>query len=213
MKKLLALLFVLGTCQLYAQNERFKTGGGRSQNNQEQEQKAPEKKKKKALNERPFRDRLVFGGGLGLSFGNTTQIMLAPQVGYRQTEDFIYGVGFIYNYLNVNEVYNAGTGRWEPIDFESTIYGPNLFADYFLFDQGFVGAQLEILNFDSYGLNSNSGNFEVNNIWGTVLWLEGGYLTRLGGNSFAQIGVRVNLLHGANSPYGNWWLPMISFFF
>jgi hypothetical protein len=173
----------------------------------------PAQEKKKELSEETFWNRLVYGGGLGLSFGNTTQILIAPQVGYRVNDKLIAGAGFMYNYLRVNRIYNNRTGTFEAANFESTIYGPNIFGNYFLAENIFVGSQLEVLNFDNYVFNPVNSSFELNNMWGTALWLEGGYLARFGGNSFARIGIRVNVLHGNASPYANWWMPVMSVFF
>jgi hypothetical protein len=50
----------------------------------------------------PFRQRLFFGGDLGLSFGTYTYINLAPIVGYRITNRLSAAVGPIYIFEKSN---------------------------------------------------------------------------------------------------------------
>ena len=46
------------------------------------------------------RNKLLFGGSLGLSFGsNSTIVNIAPQVGYQFNSYFAAGAGFSYNYF------------------------------------------------------------------------------------------------------------------
>lgn len=211
MKNIAIILFILFSYNALAQIERFKKGG-----EQKQEQPPAEKQEEKSeqkLSEKPFFDRLIYGGALGASFGNTTNIMLAPQVGYQFNEKFVAGPGFIYNYLKINRLFNPFSGVYEDVDIENTVYGPSAFAYYFPFKTILVGGQLEYLNFNYSTYNPINGNINTENIWQPVLWLQAGYMQPIGNNGFAQIGVRVNVLHGDRSPYANWWSPVFSFFF
>jgi hypothetical protein len=214
MKSILILILFCFGLGINAQNERFKKGGGQPDKEEKtQPTQTPVKEETIPFDALSFKDKLVYGGGFGLSFGNTTQILLSPQVGYRVTKKLITGVGFLYNYTRINNIFNPGTGRFEPIDFQNTVYGPNVYASYFLSDKFYGQSQFEVLNFDDLiPINTNPG-YESTNLWSSVWWVEAGYLTRFNNGSFAQFGIRANLLHGNPSPYLNWWMPTIAFFF
>jgi len=47
----------------------------------------------------PFKHRLFTGGGFGLSFGNFTNVQLAPVLGYKITDWFAGGFGLTYIYI------------------------------------------------------------------------------------------------------------------
>ena len=47
----------------------------------------------------PFKDRFFTGGGFGLSFGDYTNIQLAPILGYKITDWFAGGLGLTYIYI------------------------------------------------------------------------------------------------------------------
>ena len=47
---------------------------------------------------KPFKDRIYFGGNLGLQFGNQTYIDISPLIGYKVTEKFSAGFGVTYIY-------------------------------------------------------------------------------------------------------------------
>lgn len=86
-----------------------------------------------------FKERLFFGGGLGLAFGDYLVVNVNPQVGYKLTEWLGAGVGLDYNYIG-NSLYKFQT------------VGPSLFTrakawDKILgqveFTQVFVNEQFE----------------------------------------------------------------------
>lgn len=82
-------------------------------------------------------DRITFGGGLGLQFGNYTLVNIAPQVGYNISQYVNAGAGFTYthysdkfdhnqykqtnNYLGFN-VY----GRFYPIPYIVLLVQPEI---------------------------------------------------------------------------------------
>src|SRR5688572_5075953 len=49
--------------------------------------------------------RLIYGGGLGLSFGTITAVGVAPVLGYRITDNFAAGIGLGYQYLRVKDFF------------------------------------------------------------------------------------------------------------
>ncbi len=86
-----------------------------------------------------LRDRLYFGGGIGLSFGTVDYVELAPLVGFRATPDFNLGLGLFYRYRN--------DGRYED-DVTTNDYGGNLFAQYRILPQMFLHGEAEYVNYE-----------------------------------------------------------------
>ncbi|MDR2037581.1 MAG: hypothetical protein LBQ60_06630 [Bacteroidales bacterium] len=70
-----------------------------------------------------FRERLFFGGNLGLSIGSYTDIEVSPIVGYYITPRWAAGLGAIYEYLNIKSYYFNER-------FETHIFGGRLFTNY-----------------------------------------------------------------------------------
>lgn len=61
----------------------------------------------------PFKDRIFFGGDLGLQFGNLTYIDVSPLVGYKITDKLHAGIGPTYIYYKYKDAYlNANINLW-----------------------------------------------------------------------------------------------------
>lgn len=212
---LLLLLFFGWSQRSYAQNERFRLGGGQSEENREERERSasPNQNEEKALP--AWREKLVFGGGASLGFGNNSNIMLAPQLGYRLSNRWIAGVGYLFNYVRITQTWDNNSGNIvrlpEPLEY--TIQGPNAFVNFFPFESIFLGSQFEYLKHKLPSANPITGNWSAEALSTPVLWVQGGYRQSLGGRSFAQIGLRLNLLHDDRSPYSQSWMPIFLFFF
>lgn len=204
-KILVLTAFMAMTFLGQAQSERFRKKGDSQQTT------VPSAPQKAAPQEpESFTDRLVYGGNVSLSFGTNTFIYLAPTVAYKFSDRFLAGPGFIYQYASFNQAYNVVTGRFEPFNFESQIYGPKAMANFFVNDYIYLGSQFEYLNHD---VVSSFTTGELTRQWTSVLFLEVGYLQRVGGKGFVQLGFRYNVLHDFDSPYAQAWMPSIGFFF
>lgn len=206
-------ILALGTSfTLSAQSDRFKKKGSTSNSPTRQEQPATEPSQ---TTEEPgpetFWDRVIFGGGGGLNFGNNTNIFLAPQLGYKVTDNWIAGIGYMYNYTRWTQILTLN-GVVE-VDFENQVHGPNVFTTFTFFESLFAGAQAEILNHDAYIYNSFQGTFDVENRWTPVLFVQGGFYQPIGSKGMMQIGLRLNLLHDEFSPYATSWTPIIQLYF
>ncbi|MGB0175605.1 MAG: hypothetical protein ACPF9D_00475, partial [Owenweeksia sp.] len=163
-----------------------------------------------------FWDRVVFGGNASASFGNYTLIYVSPSVGYKVRENLIAGGGFIYQYAKINQVYDPNRGAFVEVEgYENQVYGPKVFVNYFPVDFLYVGTQFEYLNHDVayYNPATNPATYYLQNQWTPVLFLEGGYAQPLGNKGYVQLGLRFNVLHDFDSPYGSSWFPVIGFFF
>ncbi len=211
MKNLLILCLLAFSFQAQAQSERFKKK--KDQPEQEQKKEEPQERSGAPKVKQPETvwDRLVYGGGAGLSFGTNTNIFLAPQVGYRVSDNFIAGLGYMYSYTRWTQILTFN--GWVDVNFENQIHGPNLFATFTLWEKIFAGAQGELLNHDAYLYRPTLGTFEVENRWTPVLFIQGGFYQPVGKKGFMQIGLRLNLLHDEFSPYATSWSPVFQYFF
>jgi hypothetical protein len=131
----------------------------------------------------PFRERLVFGGGIGAQFGNFTFVQIAPQVGYRTTNKWINGVGLNYMYFSTQ-------GN------STSIYGGSVWTRFFVTQGIFLGSELEMLNREVY---SPVRGVHRDNI---PIWMVGaGYF------SGGQVGVGLQIMYDVIgdpwSPYQN----------
>lgn len=131
-----------------------------------------------------FRERLVFGGGMGASFGLITFVQIAPQVGIRTTKNWINGVGVNYMYFSQN-----GNSQ--------SIYGGSVWSRYFVSQNLFLGSEFEVLNREVF---SRDIGIHRRNI--PILMVGGGYFT--GGRGLG-LGIQLyyDLIGDPWSPYRN----------
>jgi hypothetical protein len=101
----------------------------------------------------PFKERIVTGGGLGLSFGsNQDFISLSPIIGYAFTKKFVGGTGLTYQYTKYKDVYPGQ-------DVTTNNYGINPFMRYTVFRGIFVHAEYEYLNYEGILPNLETQRF------------------------------------------------------
>jgi len=142
-----------------------------------------------------FRDKLFFGGNLGLTFGSYTYINISPIVGYRIHPNFSAGIGGIYEYVKDNRFTNQ--------TYETTLFGGKIFAQSVVFDYVILYAEDNILSLERryYDVVHNypeDGRFILN-----VPWVGGGLYQKTGrGGMYFMI--LFNLAQSANSPYSDY---------
>lgn len=142
-------------------------------------------------------NKWTFGGGIGLGFGSNSAFYLqaSPRVGYRLTDDLEVGV--------------IGSVSWQTSKYyNSTMFGAGPFANYYFARSFYVGANLQ-----HYFINYKDKFYDFkDNREETALYLGGGYMQRIGGNSFMQIGVMYNVLWKENSSvFSSGLVPNIGF--
>jgi len=142
---------------------------------------------------KPLKERIFFGGDLGLSFGNQiTYIRVAPMVGYNVSPRFSFGLGPSYQY-------------WEDKRFvpklESTIWGASSFMRYFVLDQIFLQTEFEVLNLEEIDFNPGD-DIRQDRVTIPVWFVGGGYGSRIGNGGFF-VSVMYDLIGDINSPYPN----------
>lgn len=138
----------------------------------------------------PLKERLWFGGGIGLSFGTVTAIQLDPLLGIYldNNKKASAGLGISYNYFRDN--------RYAP-PYEMSAYGYRTFARYRVFEPVFLHAEFLHLSLEPYyNFLENRGR-----IWVPHLLLGGGYMQSLGGKSTFYLQVLFEVLQDPNSFY------------
>ena len=138
-----------------------------------------------------FKDKLLFGGSLGLQFGSVTAVQVNPMLGYKANERLIVGYSINYQYLEVKPIYDGDPG------FSSNSFGHGPFAQFFIIDQLYVTGEFLQLNTDYI----DPINLEVNR--GTIphLFVGAGYVNNFGGNGYVGIGIKYDIIQDRRSPY------------
>lgn len=185
MKKIIWILLFSGVCSQYETNAQVI----HPQNNEPRKVKSD------------FFERVQFGGGLGLSFGNNfTDVSIAPSGIYHFTEQVALGVGLQYNYVNSKDYYSSSS------------YGVNLIGLYTPIPQFQLSVELEQLRVNNtinvYSGGYYNGKFK-DNFWNTGLFIGAGYRT-----SNVTVGIRYNVLYKTdNYVYSQAWMPFVRVYF
>ena len=144
---------------------------------------------KKAKEPFPWKDRLYFGGAIGLNFGTVTAVQLDPIVGLSLDAKHKFSVGFgpSYYYYKYNDVPHS-TGY--------SGYGYRLFSRYRVIEQAFLHAEFYHLNIERY--NSRD---QLVRMWVPHILVGGGYSERIGGSASLYFQILFEILQSrATSP-------------
>ncbi|MFC2114355.1 hypothetical protein ACFLRI_03305 [Bacteroidota bacterium] len=159
-----------------------------------------------AESETHFKDRLIFGGGAGMQFGNQTIIEVSPKLSVQITERFFAGIGASYSYYRINLERIYGYGGL----YITSIYGGSTFLDYLISKSILAHLEYESLNFEQY----DNLLQEFNRIWISSVLVGGGYRQYFNNErSFIQILLLYNLNYQPNSPYSSPLIPRVQVFF
>ncbi|MET3536907.1 hypothetical protein [Chryseobacterium limigenitum] len=142
-------------------------------------------------------NKWTFGGGIGFGFGSNNYFNLsaAPRVGYRLTDDLEGGV--------------LGSISWQKSNaYSSTMFGVGPFLNYYIARTFYLSA-----NYQHYFINYKDKYYDYKmNEQEDALYLGGGYMQRIGNNSFMQIGLMYNVLWKENSSiFSSGLVPNIGF--
>jgi YHS domain-containing protein len=137
---------------------------------------------------RPFKDRIWFGGGIGLSFGTVTAIQVDPMIGYKvdQKGKFSVGLGGSYWYFNDNR-----------FDANFSAYGYRIFSRYRVIQPLYAHVEFLHMNLEGQELFT----LERQRIWVPHLLVGAGYVQQLAGRSSVFIQVLFDVLQDPNSIY------------
>ena len=88
----------------------------------------------------PFKDRIITGGGIGLSFSSYQDFFsISPQIGYLVTRRLIAGTGLTYRYTNY---------KYYSPSIKLNDYGVNPFLRFTVFRNIFIQTEYEYLNYE-----------------------------------------------------------------
>jgi len=148
----------------------------------------------------PFKDRLYFGGNLGLQFGTITLVDVSPLAGVMITPKLSGGVGMTFQYYDDNRIQGA----------EGTSYGGRLFGRYNVFPNIFVHAEYESINWETYDYFAEG----FRRIWTNSLFVGGGYFAPFGPRGGANFTFLYNVLYdNQNSYYAEPYVIRVGFVF
>lgn len=132
-----------------------------------------------------FGQRLVYGGNLGLAFGDVTVIDISPNVGYKVTEKLIVGPGVTYLYYN-DRVFQ----------YRTQVYGGRVYGQYLFNQYLFAYGEYEVLNGQFDRLTPDKRISVVSPLIG------GGYYQRMGAVGGFSFMILYNLNDSRYSPHG-----------
>ena len=137
-----------------------------------------------------FKDRLWFGGGIGLSFGTVTAVQVDPLVGVYldRPRKVSAGLGPSYSYYQDN--------RYTPA-FEFSSYGYRVFTRYRVIPQAFLHAEFLHVNTEPLFYHGPG------RIWVPHLLVGAGYVQPIGRVSSFYLQVLFEVLQDPNSIYWN----------
>ena len=140
--------------------------------------------------QRSFKDRLYFGGNMGLQFGSQTVIGINPIIGYRVTDKFSAGVGVKYQYYRLKDPY---------FTYETNTYGGSIFGRYDILNGIFAYSEYEMLNLEVYDQRLMALRRRDITSW----FVGGGYSQPLGSRSSVFLMILYNLTESSYTPYSN----------
>lgn len=148
------------------------------------------------------KSKLIVGGGLGLAFGDWTNITVQPQIGYRfnrfvaagVTLNYLYSSDKYYDQNNnqYKDTYRAlGGGLW------GRVYPiPNLFLQ--------VQPELNSVKYKSNLYSAGDKPLVAQGTYGVPsLLVGGGYGAAIGGRSMISLMILFDVLNRPFSPYGS----------
>lgn len=153
----------------------------------------------------PLKERLFFGGSIGLQFGTITFIEVSPLMGVRLTERFSPGVSLLYNYYKTNFIQS----------YDTHIFGGSVFSRYTLLQNmnkyiplginaSIIGhAEYEALNLETDRFDALGEHGSQDRFWQHNVYLGGGLGFHAGKNAMFTIFLLWNLNETANSLYSN----------
>jgi len=166
----------------------------------------PEKKENaddsKSVYDKPLKDKLHFGGSLGLQFGSFTSVYISPILFYDVAKKLMVGVGFNYIY----QKYDYGS-----VEYKTSIYGPKLAAIFKPFKQLIVSTEYE---YNFYDRNSDYFGQPIDPYWHSTWYVGLGYGVPMGKRGGMYFSMSYDLLYDASkSYYSTAWRPTIGAYF
>ncbi len=159
------------------------------------------------------KDKLIFGGGIVLSFGQFTNLGVSPVIGYAFNDKFSAGVGIGFQYLSIKNFFelpdpnNPNNSIYRP--FRSAVYSGSIWSRYRVWNNIFVHAEAEYnkLYYRDYGYDyfNNQVLISKNNASAPAILLGAGIRQPVGERASFIFTALYDVLNGQSdySPYGN----------
>lgn len=139
-----------------------------------------------------LREKIFFGGGFGLQFGNATLIDISPIIGYKVFPRLGMGLGTSYKYYRIKNYY--GNDNHLTVN----VGGGSLFARYLILDNIFAHAEYEKLIYKTKTFTSGTDI----QVYSSAL-VGGGYRQMIGDRVSTNFMILWNLNDTPDSPYTN----------
>ena len=156
-----------------------------------------------------FWQKVQFGGGLGLNFGNKyTNISIAPGAIYNVNEYFAVGLGAQYTYIK-QKPFNYGSNL--VVEYTNNLYGGSVVALFNPLRSIQLSAEVEQLRVNTERkVITNAIVQSINDdFWNTALFLGAGFRT-----NNITIGARYNVLYEKNkNVYSEPFMPFVRVYF
>lgn len=143
-----------------------------------------------------FKEKIFYGGSLGLQFGNLTLVDLSPMIGYKLTSRIGIGVSPTYKYYKYKGYDFLGNSYSQ----QSHVLGAGLFGRVLIFDNIFAHAEYEYLTYRSKDL-TGTGLPETTEY--TSVLVGAGYREQIASNAYMYLLLLWNLNETIDSPYTN----------
>jgi hypothetical protein len=146
----------------------------------------------------PPASRIIYGGGVGMSFGDVDYIEISPMIGYKLTPKTHVGITLLYRYRD--------DSRYDP-DLTTSDYGGSVFARYFPLGGFFIQGEYEWINYEYVSFDGFSYS---NDRQGDSNWLAGGGFSQsMGGHASFFISAMYNFGYDEDDffePYDSPWV-------
>lgn len=146
----------------------------------------------------PLKERIVTGGGFGMSFGSMQDfISVSPMLGFKFTQKFMGGTSVTYRYTKYKYISPA---------VKLTDYGINPFLRYTIMDNIFIQTEFEYLNYE-YPLADGSSYRKTFN----GVFAGGGFMQPVGDKGVFYVMALYNLTYTDPKPgeYSPYYTPLV----
>ena len=134
-----------------------------------------------------LKDRLYFGGNLGMQFGGLTFVDISPLVGVMITPRLSGGLGATYQYFSDNRFFGTS----------GSTYGGRLFGRYNVLQNIFTHLEYEKINWKRFNQQDN----DFRRTWTEALFVGGGYFAPFGSRGGANFTFLYNVLYDRQTSY------------
>ena len=148
--------------------------------------------------------KVIFGGGIGLSFGTVTYLAISPVIGYRVLPNLAVGVQLSYQYYRQRDYFG------KDLPYSSSLFAPAIWTRLKVYKSFFVQAQPE-LDFQSqsvYAYDNDPNSPTVNQVirfkdrvTTPALLIGAGIAQRVTDNSSVVFMVLYDVIQDQYSPY------------